>query len=345
MSKILFLSMYPLSSLDSAPKVRSYFLHKELNRIGSTDLIEGSRLSRSFKLLGWVLSGNIFKNKSIYVESSSSIGSPIELTFLIFARLLNKKIVIFIRDAYPLFPKEFPAINLKQKILYFGWKVSISMYKLAATKLSFPTQALADLFNLSKEKIVLLPPGGNLYRVDVNVIGSNRVGYVGGFSLRYGSKIFIEAILKLRKTVYNFSGVVITRKSEQSISGSVSGIEFREADSSELGKVLEDVDICVIPLPLTQYNKVTLPVKLFDYMSLGKAVVTTGLPEVARTVEAEEIGVVCKDDAEDLAEKLFDLFNNKSKIKTFKENALKSIRERHSWAHRAQDLHKILTND
>ena len=345
MSKILFLTMYPLKELNSAPKVRSFFLHNELNKIEKTDLIEGSRLSRSLKLIDWLVGGDFIKNRIIYVEASTTVGSPIELLVLTVAKFLRKRIFIYIRDAYPKFPDEFPADSIKTKILYLGWKISFLIYKFLSVKLIFPTKELASSLGIPEDKFLLLPPAGNASEgLRIGAKG-HKIGYVGGFNPRYGSDVMIEMVSKLKSKFKDTLLVAVVRSSdlEKIESSSFEGkVEFKVVDYGKLKEVLIDVSICFLPLPETPYNKLSLPIKLFDYMSFGKAVVTTNLPAVAKIVREEKIGLVADNNPEDLAEKVSMLFDNERLIKEFQKNSLAAIRLHHSWSHRARKLYEFI---
>ncbi|MEX0616507.1 MAG: glycosyltransferase family 4 protein [Candidatus Woykebacteria bacterium] len=335
--------MYPLQVLDSAPKVRSFFLHQELNKIEKTDLISGTRWKRTLKLGKYIFNGNFSKLRFIYVESSTTIGSPLELFFLFVSKVLNKKIFMYIRDAYPLFPEEFPVGNIKTQLLYWGWKVSISVYKSVGTKLLFPTRELANLFKLSKSKIGLLPPGANVFKSVSIPMLSHKIGYLGELSSQTGYELMIEALKKVRKQFSDAQLIIVTRRDEvKNIKEDF--FEYRFAQAQDIDKVLSDCSICLIARPIKGYNLLTLPVKLFDYMALGKAVVTTDLPAVAKIVEAEGIGLIAEDSAENIANKIIALLKDQNRLKEAQENAFKAIRDKHSWAHRAKDLYQILNN-
>ena len=101
---------------------------------------------------------------------------------------------------------------------------------------------------------------------------------------------------------------------------------------------LWDVDTCLVPRPARGYNALTLPVKLFDYMSLAKAVITTNLPAVAAIVEGESVGIVSRDDPESLAQAVCHLFDHPGDAKRYQLNALEAVRTRHSWRDRAERL-------
>ncbi|MEX0621765.1 MAG: glycosyltransferase [Candidatus Woykebacteria bacterium] len=343
MSRILFLSMYPLDTLDSAPKVRSYFLHKELDKLEEADLIEGTRLERSWKLLSWVLRGKFFQNKYIYVESSTTVGSPLELIFLLKAKFFGKKVFVFIRDAYPLFPEEFPATTLKQRVLNFGWGISFFVYKLSSTKLVLPNKSFAGIFGLPSEKIAILPSAGEIFN-DVKPKSSNILGYVGGASDRYGANLLVEAVEKAREAVPDVRCKIVVRKSEMVSVKKNKVVELIQGNHRKLKSIFADVSIGVLPLATTDYNRITLPLKLFTYMSLGKAVVSTDLPEVVQIVEKDKVGIVCEDSPQSLADAIIFLLTHQKEREMYQRNSLKAIREKYSWVKRAKFLHDLLTN-
>ena len=73
-------------------------------------------------------------------------------------------------------------------------------------------------------------------------------------------------------------------------------------DYSQIPQYLAEFDVCLIPFVLNDLTRATDPVKLYEYLSLGKPVVSTALPELGQCGDLVYIG----GDAEDFARKVDD---------------------------------------
>lgn len=49
---------------------------------------------------------------------------------------------------------------------------------------------------------------------------------------------------------------------------------------NKLSQIIHLFDVCIIPYKLNQYGQMCFPIKIFEYLALGKPVVTTALPSI-----------------------------------------------------------------
>jgi len=90
------------------------------------------------------------------------------------------------------------------------------------------------------------------------------------------------------------------------------------------------VAICVLSPTIRNY-RFAYPVKLFEYMALGKAIVCTRLPGTSRIIQDGENGLLIPpEDSEALAAALMRLYENKTLRKKLGENARYSA-SRYNW--------------
>jgi glycosyltransferase involved in cell wall biosynthesis len=97
-------------------------------------------------------------------------------------------------------------------------------------------------------------------------------------------------------------------------------------------------DVCVMPLPFTPHFAYhASPLKLFEYMASGSAVVTTDLPAWADVVQHGHNAMLFPpSDAEALADVLNRLLDDPSLRKRFGEQARQDALAHYTWAARAQ---------
>ncbi len=70
--------------------------------------------------------------------------------------------------------------------------------------------------------------------------------------------------------------------------------------------------VCVIPRPINDYSSLAVPIKLWDYLSLGKPVVATAATETAAILAASGAGIATPDTPEGLAEGLLRLLTDEA---------------------------------
>ncbi len=90
-------------------------------------------------------------------------------------------------------------------------------------------------------------------------------------------------------------------------------------------------DICVNPAPYTLTHRAGSPIKVFEYMAVGKPVVATQLESVEGVVIDGETGLVAKPDAEDIAERILWLMENPGIRDKIGRNAREKVVAEYEW--------------
>src|SRR5207245_2615514 len=99
----------------------------------------------------------------------------------------------------------------------------------------------------------------------------------------------------------------------------------------DLPAFLREVDVAVIPFKMVELTRCTNPVKLYEYMAAGKAVVAAPMPEV---VEATDMVYIAQD-AESFAARIEQALAEDGPDLRARRQAW--ARE-HNWASRARQL-------
>ena len=105
-------------------------------------------------------------------------------------------------------------------------------------------------------------------------------------------------------------------------------------------KFLACADICLLPAdPKEKIMQEIVPIKMYEYMAMGKPVVATKLPGVMKEF-GEDHGVIYVDKSEDVAKKSIELIENNS----YKSYGLKSRKfvEKYDWGHITDEFEKNL---
>ena len=61
-------------------------------------------------------------------------------------------------------------------------------------------------------------------------------------------------------------------------------------DSKEIPAVISDADICLCPLANIEKFRWSYPVKIYEYMAMGKVVVASKLPGIDRMITSKSVG-------------------------------------------------------
>ena len=106
---------------------------------------------------------------------------------------------------------------------------------------------------------------------------------------------------------------------------------------------INSADVCLAPFG-SERNKVTglSPLKVFDYMACGKAIVTTDVGGLREFTEKYNIGLaVPPDNSKKLTEAIFKLINNKELQERFGREGRKIAVKEFSWSKIAKEVEKV----
>lgn len=108
---------------------------------------------------------------------------------------------------------------------------------------------------------------------------------------------------------------------------------------AEIPSYLNAADLVVMPYTGQSEHvaKYASPMKLFEYLAAGKAIVTSDLPSIREVLDEDSAEFVPPDDAKALYEKILNLSQNPSRIAGL-ENAAKRIAAKYSWSSRADTV-------
>lgn len=111
---------------------------------------------------------------------------------------------------------------------------------------------------------------------------------------------------------------------------------FGRKDYTELAGYVHYFDVCVIPFAVNEITMATSPVKLFEYMAMGKPIVTTDLPECRKYDVVRTAG-----SAEEFVRAVIECYEQRE------DNEMKErLREcawQNDWSARAEELKRRLS--
>ena len=361
--RILVFVPYPFGTMDAAPKVRAYNMYRALNSLCDVVLVTGCltglhsllkanqtdvphlRLqSRSLNELRCMADKEMITSlDGMYIEALASPLFLPDYRFMDSVKNNDVPIFPFIRDLYWQYPGTLKETR-RVKAWFNRCRDEMQWYLKNATGMLFPSSDMAETVSFSNKYV--LPPAGDPSRcLDPQLPGKKRVTFVGGISPKMGVDILARAMEIVIQEHPDAHCNIVGNGDDEIINQwckkpYISHLPDRTY--FDIPQILTNSDLTVIPRPNTPHNDFAIPVKLFDYMSSGRPVVATNCPSMAQFIEKEQIGVVTEDNPKSLAEGIIYLFDNPDLAQKYADNALNSVKTRHSWRNRAKSLLNIM---
>ena len=116
---------------------------------------------------------------------------------------------------------------------------------------------------------------------DIKHIPSPRIGYVGCIDSRFDSALYVGLAESHPDWQFIIVGPIsVTNANVDRLNG-MSNVHFLGSRvRAELPAYLKCFDVCTIPYVLNKLSESIFPLKLFEYLSAGRPVVSTALPEL-----------------------------------------------------------------
>jgi glycosyltransferase involved in cell wall biosynthesis len=294
--RLLLYAMYDASVPSSAPRVRIGMLSAALSRLSRIQHEARGRWQRlaAMPRVLWLLRSV----DAVYVESPTGAAMPWDVAVLGAARAMGRPVGIYFRDAYQLFRDVYPPGGPRQRLSDLAWRLSLVYLRRLATVPFVPSTGLAEALRL--HGAVLLPPGTDPELPNLGASDEPLVAYVGAMNAADGFDRLLAAMSIVRDEL------PMTRLR---VIGPPLGtgrtlpewVEHVVGSREQLPPLLAGARVCVIPRPINRYSDLARPVKLADYLSLGKPVVTTATAETVAYLEPAGAGMLVGDAPRDIA--------------------------------------------
>jgi glycosyltransferase involved in cell wall biosynthesis len=110
---------------------------------------------------------------------------------------------------------------------------------------------------------------------------------------------------------------------------------------ADLNAYLAASDIFWLPLSDSNANRGRFPLKLTDYMAVGRPIVATRVGDVQIVLEQNQVGLLSRPEPEDLVAQTLRLFHDPDLRQTLGANARRAAESRFNWAHLAEQLEDL----
>lgn len=277
----------------------------------------------------------IFARKKIEKPDIIVATSPplfIGLLGVIFKKLWKTPLLLDIRDLWPESVESVGAVK-NRRLLKQGKALAKWIYKNANYVSCTSPGIEKNLTDVPKEKITILPNGAELdiFQPDISGEKTRRdfclnnkfvVLYTGNLGLAQAPEVLVEsARITLRQAQGDIiflvvgSGVLLPKLEAEAKKKNLTNIIFTGVQPrNRMPEFVAAADVCIIPYKKCETFRFTLPSKMFDYMAGEKPIIINLKGEASYLIDKANCGLLAKEeDAQDLAEKILELYRDRGK--------------------------------
>lgn len=210
---------------------------------------------------------------------------------------------------------------------------------------------LIETWQVNPEKVVVMPNGVDLdlfqpgydpgpIRAQLGLNGEPVIGFVGGFQYWHGLEHLVESLAQVRTEVPQAKLLLIgDGRARPSVERKIAelGLESEVIitgllPQSRVPEMLAVADVAVLPYPKLPRELWFSPLKLYEYMASGKAIVASREGQIADVIRHDYDGLLVEpDNIDDLAQATIRLLNNPAERARLGNNARTQAVKEHSW--------------
>ena len=353
--KVLYITFTDFGELSSGSSVRPFRMYNALVNLGhEVKLLEGQqnrrkeRQAKVKEILDW-LDNN--KPDVCYVEPPSGpFFNQIDLSLLKKVHKMGVPIGLFYRDFYWKFSKwAWKGTPLwKQTILKMMHRRDLVAFRKYCDVVYFPSQeCIKILESVNFRRVGVLPPGCNEPRGEVK-LGAREIFYAGGVREADGIDDLLIALDRINKSGFRVKFNLITKKEElvhlknRELLKS-DWIEVIEASGEALEPIYARCDLGVLPKKRHFYMDMAISVKVLECMSHGLPMISTDCPAMARFIQQNESGLICKEGADSIENAILEYYTNDELYHALLENVKKAALN-NTWEKRVEQVISDLLN-
>ena len=167
--------------------------------------------------------------------------------------------------------------------------------------------------------------------------------YCGGVSVLRGAFKIVEATLEAKKKLPNIKVAIVGKYSPNNLKNELQNfidnkklnqniILFSAVNYSEISKFYNDSRIGLVTLFPVPTFKVSMPIKIFEYMAFGMPIIGSDFGHIKEYIENENCGItVDPKNSDQIAKAMIEILTDKKKYKLFSINGRKATLEKFKW--------------
>lgn len=189
--------------------------------------------------------------------------------------------------------------------------------------------------------------------IEEKMRGTYNIVYIGDTSIRRGTDTAIRAIDRLRNEMPLIRLWLVGKSSaDHELKKLADDLDLNAfimfegwQQPSLLVSYMHNASIGLSPLKRNRHHDTTFANKIFQYMVSGKPVLVSDCPAQAEVISDEQCGLIFKaDEADDLAEKILELYRNEGLAKQMGERGRRAVFDRWNWDKTDRELVALYSN-
>lgn len=213
---------------------------------------------------------------------------------------------------------------------------------------------IAEVSGVSNKKIYVMPNAVDIRRFNPETPIPERhfsgftVGFVGRLYKWHGLSLLLQAIANLRQQEIDISIVIVgdgTARGELehlakelNISNNVRFLG--QVEWQDVPSLIAGFDVGYVGnIPLKSGKMYHSPLKIYEYMAMGKPIVASGYEDAINVTQNGSLGFLyMPGNLSDIQRALLQAYNSREKLKKLGEDVRGEILSKHTWNSRAQEL-------
>lgn len=316
------------------------------NRVSIVDVGNNN----NFRLLRMVKTNKEVLNKAIELDGDLYHIHDPELIFIgIRMKKLEKKVIFDSHEDIPsqILHKHYIIKPLRLPLSYL-FSLYQKYYSQKFDSIICATDKIAEKYNKISNKLIISIKNYPIIDELVNDIEwknkKNEISYIGSLTNYRGIEEIVKSIEKIDGYKLNLLGEFSDKKFKKKIL-SLPGWKkvnfYGFSDRQKIKEILSQSKIGLVTLHPTKSYLDSLPIKMFEYMSVGIPVIASNFPLWKKIISENDCGICINPfDILDITKAINHLTSNPDLAIKLGKNGLKAIRKKYNWGNEIKKLIK-----
>ena len=194
------------------------------------------------------------------------------------------------------------------------------------------------IFNNIKE----LPPGTENNQIQ-DLKNTKTAIYVGASSYQYGTDLLIASYNSLWEKGYRYKLIIVTREAEwRKMYPEGLGYEWLEVHHTsgmDLKQLYEQADCAILPMRKSYYSDLSYSIKLFEYLSYGKPIISNDFEMMGAFVRKYNCGMIYNDEENGLENAIATFYKSREIREKLYKNVIEAC-NKNLWRERVREIIK-----
>ena len=305
----------------------------------------------------------IFKKPDIIVSDYTCVPSTFLLAFFRRLNLLKTKFVMDLRNT----PMDI--VGPKAFLSNFKFNLSIKYAKYTYDGFTVITpvmrEEICQQLNINRKNVAIWTSGVSLsffdemryaennVRRSLNLSGEFIVIYHGGFAKARGLQNAVQAMEIVKK---NYGNIILLLLGEGPSEGELKSLVQKNqledcvlihptVDFNKIPVYINVADVAMMPYPNVRWLNNSSPIKLMEYLAMGKPVIVTDLQAFKDVIGVNKCGIYIKDNSpEEIAKGILFAYEHRDELKGWGEIGRKIVEKEYTWEIQIKHFEGYLKN-